>query len=40
VPEAELFEFINTHIQGGYWKTQVEKQSITTASYNNLHKQS
>jgi diguanylate cyclase (GGDEF)-like protein len=39
VPEAELFEFINTHIQGGYWKTQVEKQSITTASYNNLHKQ-
>jgi diguanylate cyclase (GGDEF)-like protein len=39
VPEAELFEFINTHIQGGYWKTQVEKQPITTASYKNrLHK--
>jgi diguanylate cyclase (GGDEF)-like protein len=31
VPEAELFDFINTHIQGGYWKTQVEKQPITTA---------
>lgn len=31
VPEAELFNFINTHIQDGYWKTQVEKQPITTA---------
>ena len=31
IPEAELFDFINTHIQGGYWKTQVEKQPITTA---------
>lgn len=31
VPEVELFDFIRTHTQGGYWKTQVEKQSITTA---------
>jgi len=31
IPESELFDFINTHTQGGYWKTQVEKQSITTA---------
>jgi diguanylate cyclase (GGDEF)-like protein len=32
VPEAELFDFIKAHIQDGYWKTHVEKQSITTAS--------
>ncbi|NQY87523.1 MAG: EAL domain-containing protein [Colwellia sp.] len=31
VPEVELFDFIETHIQGGYWKTQVEKQPVTTA---------
>ncbi|MDX2367105.1 MAG: EAL domain-containing protein [Colwellia sp.] len=31
VPEAELFDFIKSHIQGGYWKTQVEKQPIRTA---------
>ena len=31
VPEAELFDFIKSHIQDGYWKTQVEKQPITTA---------
>jgi len=29
-PEAELLDFIGTHIQGFYWKTQVEKQPITT----------
>lgn len=31
VPEVELFDFINSHIQGGYWKTQVEKQPTSTA---------
>jgi diguanylate cyclase (GGDEF)-like protein len=31
VPEVELFDFIKSHIQDGYWKTQVDKQSITTA---------
>ncbi len=31
VPEVELFDFIKSHIQGGYWKTQVEKQPVTTA---------
>ena len=25
VPEVELIDFIHTHIQDGYWKTQVEK---------------
>ena len=31
IPESELFDFIETHIQGGYWKTKVKKQPITTA---------
>jgi len=31
VPEVELFDFIKSHIKGGYWKTQVEKQPVTTA---------
>jgi len=31
VPEVELFEFIKNHTQGGYWKTQVEKQPVMTA---------
>jgi len=31
VPEVELFDFIKSHIQGGYWKTQVEKQPVMTA---------
>jgi diguanylate cyclase (GGDEF)-like protein len=31
VPEVDLFDFIKSHIQGGYWKTQVEKQPNTTA---------
>lgn len=26
IPEVELFDFIKSHIQGGYWKTQVGKQ--------------
>lgn len=28
IPEAELFNFISTHVQGGYWKTRVEKQPL------------
>jgi diguanylate cyclase (GGDEF)-like protein len=31
IPEVELLDFIKSHIQDGYWKTQVDKQSITTA---------
>ena len=30
IPEVELVDFINSHIQDGYWKTKVEKQPITT----------
>jgi len=30
VPEVELVDFINSHIQDGYWKTKVEKQPVTT----------
>ena len=28
IPEADLFNFIGTHVQGGYWKTRVEKQPL------------
>ena len=28
IPEVEIFDFIKNHIQGGYWKTQVEKQPL------------
>jgi diguanylate cyclase (GGDEF)-like protein len=34
IPETELFDFIKTHIQDGYWKTQVEKQPAVTAPKN------
>ena len=32
IPEAELNDFIKTHIREGYWKTQVEKQPTSTTS--------
>ena len=28
IPETDLFSFIKTNVQGGYWKTQVEKQPL------------
>jgi len=28
IPEADLFNFIGTHVQDGYWKTRVEKQPL------------
>lgn len=30
VPEAELFDFIDSHIQDEYWKTKVDKQTANT----------